>query len=479
MAFLKLLGIPLQPATAATGMISVSPDASASAAVTLAASAPVSGGANFETLTELDVLPVTAQVYIKAPLSKQQKKDSMALLTGLQSLYKLASVPAGYRTTPVFVNNAADLNGVDIAGGTIDQCLWIALMAPKPANLAAIRANLGGANGQRILSLGLIPALGKTSPFEDTPTQVPVPATWQITGNTVAGQPAVYYPLSIAGDSTQGLTQSGVVQLLLPQGSDIGAPPNDVRSDAQAGVGPKPPRVDDPNFDSMLVAWVRVNVQSALTLSWAGVNAVAVDQRTTYNNVTVGVSDGSANQQFALAQSQVDPATFQLDVDMGPGLGFQLWQAADDLSVLQGPVPAYVHRSGGGHGQLRKPDAGHDSAGQPESAGTSDAGGRGRGGKPSGRIAGGDTSRGSDGQSRKRAHCAAAHGNHRGRRFRDAGSRGVAHSGDSAASEPRGDGGGLQESGAGDAWQRRRARGGAAAVQAARLAPAMFRAWFR
>src|SRR5580700_6698701 len=68
LAFLKLLGIPLQPAAAATGMISVSPDASASAAVTLAASAPVSGGANFETLTELDVLPVTAQVYIKAPL---------------------------------------------------------------------------------------------------------------------------------------------------------------------------------------------------------------------------------------------------------------------------------------------------------------------------------------------------------------------------------------------------------------------------
>ncbi len=88
----------------------------------------------------------------------------------------------------------------------------------------------------------------------------------------------------------------------------------------QAGVGPKPPRIDDPNIDSMLVTWIRVNVQSPLTLSWAGINAVEIDQRKTYNNVIAGVSDGSANQQFALAQTQIDPATFQLDVDM-PGSG--------------------------------------------------------------------------------------------------------------------------------------------------------------
>ena len=151
----------------------------------------------------------------------------------------------------------------------------------------------------------------------------------------------VYHSLSVVSDTTQGLTQAGVVQLVLPQTADIGAPANDVRTDSMAGVGPKPPRIDDPDIDTVLVAWIRVNVSSALTLSWAGVNAVEIDQRTTYNNVIAGVSDGSANQQFALAQSQIDPGTFQLDVDM-PGLGFQLWTAVDDLAVLQGPVPAFV-----------------------------------------------------------------------------------------------------------------------------------------
>ena len=54
-----------------------------------------------------------------------------------------------------------------------------------------------------------------------------------------------------------------------------------------------------------------------------------------------GISDGSAGQQFELNQTQIDPTTFQLEVDM-PGLGFQLWQAVDDLAVQQGPVPVYV-----------------------------------------------------------------------------------------------------------------------------------------
>ena len=341
LAFLKLLGLPLQPAAAATGIVSVFQDPSATTAVTLATGASVSGPPNFETLSELDVLPVTAQVYIKVPLTPDEITSNQALLAGMQSLYNLASVPSGYHTTPVFAGNVADPNGVDLFNGTIDQCLWIALVAPKPANRANILANLGGKNGQRILSLGFAPALALSDPFADVPPQTAVPVTWQISGNSPPGQPLVYYPLSVASDTSKGLTTAGVVQLQLPQAADIGAPPNDVRSDSQAGVGPKPPRVDDPNFDSMLVTWIRVNVKSALTLNWAGINAVQIDQRTTYYGVIAGVSDGSPNQQFSLAQSQIDPTTFQLDVDM-PGLGQQLWTQVDDLGAVQGPNPAYV-----------------------------------------------------------------------------------------------------------------------------------------
>jgi hypothetical protein len=341
LAFLKLLGLPLQPAAAANGILTITSDPSNTSAVTLAKGASVQGPPVFETLSELDVLPVTAQAYIKAPLSSDQQTASLPLLTGLMSLYNLSALPSGYITTPVFANNQANPNGIDIFNGTIDQCLWIALMVAKPANLADVRATLKGKNGQRILSLGFMPGLNPADPFAEIGPRAAVPATYQISANTPAGQPPVYFPLTVLQDTTNGLTSAGVVQLLLPQGEDIGAPANDVRSDAQAGVGPKPPRIDDPNIDSMLVAWIRIHVTSALSLNWAGINAVEIDQRTTFTNVIAGVSDGTPNQKFAVAQTQIDPTTFLLDVDM-PGLGFQPWNAVDDLAVLQGPLPAYV-----------------------------------------------------------------------------------------------------------------------------------------
>ena len=341
-AFLRLLGQPLLPASAASGIISVTADTATTNSVLVAQGAPLNSGAlAFETLDEVDVLPVSAQAYIKAPLTLDQQASALPLLTGLRSLYSLSAVPSGYTTTAVFAGNAADPNGVDILNGSVDQCIWFALLAGQAANLAATRATLGSPSAEQILSLGFVPSLPAIDPLAGAGTLAPVPATWQISGNSPSGQPVTYYSLSVASDTTNGLTQTGVVQLVLPQAADIGAPPNDVRADSQAGVGAKPPRIDDPDIDGLLVAWIRVNVQSALTLTWAGINAVQIDQRTTYTLIVAGVSSGAAGQVIQLPQTQIDPDTFQLDVDM-PGLGYQLWQAVDDLAVLQGPIPGYV-----------------------------------------------------------------------------------------------------------------------------------------
>ncbi len=347
-AFLKLLGQPMQPAAAASGLVALSLDATVTTPVTLAAAATVTGTVNFETLGDVDVLPVTSQAYLKIPLTADQKAAQMPLLQGLQQLYNLPSLPAGYTTTPVFADNTANLDGVDVMQETTDQSLWIALLAGSKDTVAATLAALGGTTGQQILSIGFAPSLNVPglysvpSQYDAGGTPAPVQATWQLSQPPAgAGQPTVYTTLKIYGDTTNGLTQPGVVQLALPQANLIGAPSNDVRTDAQAGMGMKPPRIDDTDIASRLVTWVRLSVQSSLTVSWAGVNAVQVDQRKTYTSIVIGVSDGSSNQTFALPTQQVDPASFVLDVDM-PGLGFQTWQQTDDLSVLQGPVSAYV-----------------------------------------------------------------------------------------------------------------------------------------
>ena len=335
-AFLRLLGQPLRPAAAARGLLSLAPDPSSTDVVTMVMNATVTGPPQFETLGEVQVLPVTGRGYVKAPLTNDQKAAAAPLLTGLKSLYSLPAMPSGYMTTPVFAGGRADPNGVDVIAGTVDQCLWLALVAGKKENLAATRAALGGAKGQTILNLGFVPSLPLSDPLAGAGTLAPVPTTWQISGTAQN-----FIPLSVFEDTTKGFTQPGVVRLSLPQGSDIGAPSNDVRTDVQAGVGTKPPRIDDPGISDILACWIRVHVQSAVTLSWVGVNAVEIDQRTTQGPVAIGVSSGAPGQVFSTMQTQIDPASFQLDVDM-PGLGYQLWQGVDDLAVVKGPVPAYV-----------------------------------------------------------------------------------------------------------------------------------------
>jgi hypothetical protein len=86
---------------------------------------------------------------------------------------------------------------------------------------------------------------------------------------------------------------------------------------------------------------VRLKASGALRVSWLGVNAVEIDQRTTRQAIVIGVSDGTPNQQFALPVGQIDVSTFELEVDM-PGLGPQRWERVEDLATVQGPAPKYV-----------------------------------------------------------------------------------------------------------------------------------------
>jgi predicted phage baseplate assembly protein len=342
----------MQPAAAATGLVSLALDPTATQPVGILSHAVVNGAANFETLEEVNVLPVTAQAYVKMNLTSDQKTAAMPLLQGLQKLYTLTNVPSGYTTTPVFPNNVADAAGVDLLQSTTDGSLWLALLVGSAQNLAAVQTAL--TTGEQTLNIGFSPSLtvpglySVPQQYDASGTPSPVQATWQMTQTppvVAAGStapPVQYATLKVLSDTTAGLTQPGVVQVMLPAG--IGAPPNDVRSDSQAGVGMKPPRIDDPAIAARLLTWVRLSVQTSVVVSWLGVNAVDIDQRKTLSSVVIGVSDGSASQAFALPTvglGPVDASSFLLDVDM-PGLGFTLWQQTDDLSILQGPATAYL-----------------------------------------------------------------------------------------------------------------------------------------
>ena len=80
--FLQLLGIPLQPPAAATGVIEISNERGPLETITMPAQVPVlAGKVAFLTMNALDVLPVQAQLYLRKALQGDALANAQATYT--------------------------------------------------------------------------------------------------------------------------------------------------------------------------------------------------------------------------------------------------------------------------------------------------------------------------------------------------------------------------------------------------------------
>ena len=342
LAFLHLLGEQMRPAIPATGIVTVSMDENSRKSATIAPFATVSGPPDFETLAELNILPVTAQAYYKRKLTEEEKKTYATLLSGLSSLYS-AGKTTGYQTSPLFAHGLAEPSPFNVKEKTVDGCLWFALLAAKPEVAGDVHGTLikGPQGEQQVLNVGFVPALELPPLFADIGQGARINHEWSISIKTDADQPPEFLNVDVYSDSTGGLRRPGVLRLLLPQNDKVGAPSNDVRLDRNAGTGPRPPRIDDPDIAARILTWLRFKPLDDLTVSWMGVNAVQIDQRRSFSGQIIGVSDGSADQEFPVGATSIDPTTFQLQVDE-PGVGFQAWQQVDDLATAARDARVYT-----------------------------------------------------------------------------------------------------------------------------------------
>lgn len=348
LAFLRLLGIPMRPAIAARTLISLSVDDDEQTTATiLRRQATVKGAVNFETRTEVTVLPVIAEAYYKRPLSDLEKSAMLTVINNLQQIYvgsTAGQTVTPYVTTATMAGGAPETGGFDIITRTVDQCLWLALLAARPENVPLIRQTLGrsASGGQQLISIGIMPALTVPALFEDIGQRAALPHVWEITG-VDANQATTYRTLDTFLDTSVGLTQRGVQRLALPSAAFIGTPDNDVRRILQAGTGDEPPRLDDPEKAARLAAWLRLRPSkrlSSMSLSWVGINAVEVDQRQTITGRIVGQSDGSADQVMPLPGQSVETETLEIQVEE-PGLGYRTWQQIDDLNLAGRDAAVY------------------------------------------------------------------------------------------------------------------------------------------
>lgn len=341
LAFLRLLGVGMNPAVAARALLSINFDAPDNISPQLLpALTPVKGPVPFETLSELVVLPVTAETYYKRQLTSDEQKSMAPKIAELSRLYPVTQGALPYVTTPIFAGSKAEADGFDLVQASVDQALWFALLAAKadPGILDGVTTTLGksSSGGAQILSIGISPQVGMIEWDDAVGENPPIPYIWELsTANPSDPNGVSYIPLTVVDDTTGGLRTNGIIRLSLPGKQSFFAPSNDVRTDVDAGTGPKPPRLDDPTRSARLIAWLRLrptsNIES-LPLSWAGINAVEIDQRLTARGTVVGQSNGQPDQNISLPNGNIEPSTFQLQIEEA-GRGFLAWTLIDDLAV--------------------------------------------------------------------------------------------------------------------------------------------------
>jgi hypothetical protein len=268
--FLTMLGISLQPASPANGLVTISNDRGPlQPPLLVAAGSQVRAGqVPFLVTNGLGVLPVSALVYYKAA----QTLDA-ATQTKYQQLYQtFLNTPSD--TLSFYLPVALDLPATgkldpvvdlgDPVNGPIDRSLWLALLAPQGIDTDLVRAAIGG----QTLSIGVYPA-AQTPGMALAPMTTggpgvdpglvfeiaaPAPDPTALSGSPYGIGPPNYARLQLSY-ADPVLQSPGLVQVTLPLYEQLLLWNFDPEEE---GTGDYPPRLDDDGVSARLVTWIRV-----------------------------------------------------------------------------------------------------------------------------------------------------------------------------------------------------------------------------
>jgi hypothetical protein len=351
--FLQLLGIPLRPAAAAKGFITINNERGPLESRPCDAGLDVRAGqVRFRTSQGLEVLPIEARVFFKqalAPPVTDEEIERAELYTQLYAdlLDEAGSAPAFYETRPMPEPGIdGQLPVVDLAE-TVDGCLWLALLARpvdlSPTDLAGSLDRIRTAIANRTLTVGLMPRLdeegvvvaaGQTNRAESR-----TPVRWEI-ASVLPGDPAANYKLLNARAEGAILHAPGLVELTLPAAEELITWNWSELEPGLEGTGEYPPSLADTNFSERVLTWIRLRLDQSgsqktvkARLSWLGVNATLVQQKILVSGELVGTGSGEPDQCFRLANAPVLPETLVLTV------GGEPWQPIDDLLAADPEVP--------------------------------------------------------------------------------------------------------------------------------------------
>ncbi len=355
--FLQLLRVPLQPAAAASGIITIANDRGPLAALPLNRGVVMSAGnVDFLTREGVNILPVESQVYYKrlVPTSDNRYQDFVEKYDAIRWATELASSSdkdnigsaapsqlAFYETAQLALPAKGDPNPVLDFADTMDNALYIALLAPQNVDPEEVRTVLAN----QTLSIGVVPdQSGGVKPLR--PVQLTAKQTqsvrilYEIPANAAEDAVDAQYRQLTPLVNTDVSEAIGVVQIQLPDIKELKA--WSFTDPLTEGIGDFPPRLEDEQLRERLVTWVRLRVAKidtgsgvtaapTLRLTWLGINAVRVYQAVPVVNELLGFGSGEPDQSFTLANTPVLPQSITIGVQDINTNTTTVWRLTNDL----------------------------------------------------------------------------------------------------------------------------------------------------
>jgi hypothetical protein len=359
--FLMLLGIGLQPATPGRGLASFSNNRGPLKAFTFdCGQVLLAGKVSFLTRTPATILPVDAVAFYKKPqndLNEAAKQQyQMLFQTFLNAdTQQLQFYKATQMEQPQAGKPLPEIDLADSVNDSIDQSLWVALVAPPNVPIDQVRAAISG----QVLSLGIHPALGA-----DTSTILP-PANFI---NQPVSDPGLVFQIAAPDPDPSnpgvGLSTSqpkyvtltpeyaenvleypGIVKLKLPPQEKLLLWNFDPEEE---GTGDFPPLIEDKGLAKRIVTWLRISLprpgldqpaqgngskgssgsngstggmggqsvrnsfvgpavkpQTHTRLTWVGANTARVIQAILVQNEPLGFGTGAPDQTYTVANTPI------------------------------------------------------------------------------------------------------------------------------------------------------------------------------
>lgn len=339
--YLRLLQIPLRPATPARALLTLTTEQPSGTLVPLYSEAKA-GDVAFETLNEVMAWPLSVvaagRIQAAPPEENEQEVQEFVLRT-LDALRGLGETeePAYYSTVTVSPDDSEP--PVDFAAA-VDGMLWIAALREDktdPDKLGGALINIG------FVPDSVVPGMEEVDACPGAGSVSTGPAVeWQISTGALGsdGRP-LYKAVAVEGDTTRGLTQEGIVRLRLPRSADdFGVFPVD--DPDLRGTGDRPPALDD-DTEAKVLFWLRAFRHDGSRFDkvrQVGINAAEVRQSRRALPEFVGTGTAEESQTYKLAHRPVIDGSLAIEVEEAGG--WKRWTEVDGFHASAPDARHYV-----------------------------------------------------------------------------------------------------------------------------------------